>query len=699
MNLFISYSRDDEIWVKELWHKLRAYHDAWIDRQLVPGQDWWDTILQRIEDCECCVYIMTPASVGSIYCRAEMDYALALNKPIVPLMLKPCDYPSPLKDRRIQYENVQDLTIEGHVLLFIERALGEIRVSKAQGKYQAPHPLPSRPEEPKPEKKPEQVSEVFRLAEAAENANNPSLAEKLFQQVIDADPEGYGLAAAERLTSARIKLASEQERKLEAAMPACTQLGTESKLKVKISLPGSEGLRAQLPELILSGAIIQKHDVRSIRIPLWFLRDKRSGQLLPGIVYLRIEADHFTVRSAAENQKARPRRQFELEVPTHTDSRTLNFILSPKPDQQKIGLSTVYIRLYQEGKFVADTYVETHIVQSMSDQPSCGKWQLMVRLLTRMPLPARARSSVWLRLVTGAASVLTILLAFLALYPQENLNEWLLSLGLLPTQTHTSTYAPTPTYTPTPTPTLTLTATATAKATSTPTDLAATASQTPGVPPISIIRQFSAPGMYTNGITWDGSYLWITDNNSTSIFKVETDGNVLGGVPIPMGTPEGLTWDGSSFWLFTTNRSEIYQFEVDGWVRTIIGSFVSPNQSIGGGLNDDLAWDGTNLYYSDQLLLYQLDTSGNVLNTLGFGWNIKGVDWDGDYLWICFEERSGTTLNMVDTSGNVLYSEPIEIDVQGLTWDGQSLWAADSSTIYQLDVSQVRQAVITQLRP
>ncbi|NJO82972.1 MAG: sortase [Blastochloris sp.] len=31
---------------------------------------------------------MTPKSVESIYCRAEMEYAIALNKPIVPLMVR-----------------------------------------------------------------------------------------------------------------------------------------------------------------------------------------------------------------------------------------------------------------------------------------------------------------------------------------------------------------------------------------------------------------------------------------------------------------------------------------------------------------------------------------------------------------------------------------------------------------------------------
>lgn len=205
MKLFISYSRDDKAWVYELWRALRdrTYHNAWIDQQLVPAQDWWETILQNIENCECCIYVMTPKAVESIYCAAELNYALALNKPVIPLMLKSCDIPGEIKKRRIQYSTISDGDSLGDVLFVIERALSEVRVGLIQGKYPSPQRVPIHPDEPTPDKRPEHISEVFMLAEEAAYANNTSLAEKLFQQVIDTDPQGYGLAAAERLAEIR----------------------------------------------------------------------------------------------------------------------------------------------------------------------------------------------------------------------------------------------------------------------------------------------------------------------------------------------------------------------------------------------------------------------------------------------------------------------------------------------------------------
>ena len=129
MRLFLSYSRDDKAYVYELWRALRdrAHHDAWIDQRIVPAQDWWETILKNIETCETFIYLMTPKSVESIYCRAELTYALALNKPILPIMIKPCDYPQDLKTRRIQYSTVNDGDSLGDVLFVISQALGEIR--------------------------------------------------------------------------------------------------------------------------------------------------------------------------------------------------------------------------------------------------------------------------------------------------------------------------------------------------------------------------------------------------------------------------------------------------------------------------------------------------------------------------------------------------------------------------------------------
>lgn len=170
-------------------------------------------------------------------------------------------------------------------------------------------------------------------------------------------------------------VSSTNKRLLEAAMPACSTLGMETQLKVKVSLLESAGLKAELPEVLPSGDIIQKGDVLATRFTMRFPKDA-SGDILPGTVCIEVVSDDFNVslaRPASKNSCADG--LFELRVPTDDDSRTLNFRLTPK-STTKVGLSTLYVSVYQNDELITDTSVPTHIVRTMSELPICGDWRL-----------------------------------------------------------------------------------------------------------------------------------------------------------------------------------------------------------------------------------------------------------------------------------------------------------------------------------
>jgi TIR domain-containing protein len=204
MKLFISYSRDDKQYVHELAETLKdeTQHDVWIDRRLVGADRWWDTILDQIEGCECFIVVLTPRCVTSIFCNAELAYAFELRKPILPLLMKSCDIPSSLT--QIQYIDIGALSLE-RTLLRCAQALSRIEFRLVKGDYPPPPFKP--PRLPMPElhggERSEHVSEVYAAAEEAVAAGNMSLAERLFRQVIQADPDGLGAAASERLDEIR----------------------------------------------------------------------------------------------------------------------------------------------------------------------------------------------------------------------------------------------------------------------------------------------------------------------------------------------------------------------------------------------------------------------------------------------------------------------------------------------------------------
>lgn len=91
MRIFVSYARVNGERVEHLVNTLTQEHTVWLDREISPGQAWWDEITREIRDCDCFVVALTPDWLNSVFCRAEWDYARALEKPCLPVEIQPVD--------------------------------------------------------------------------------------------------------------------------------------------------------------------------------------------------------------------------------------------------------------------------------------------------------------------------------------------------------------------------------------------------------------------------------------------------------------------------------------------------------------------------------------------------------------------------------------------------------------------------------
>ncbi|MDT5091152.1 MAG: hypothetical protein QOH60_515 [Mycobacterium sp.] len=89
MKVFISYSRGDEAAVRSLAEDLRqrARVHVWVDRHLGDGDAWWSTILKEIRECTVFVFALSDKFLDCKLCQAELDYAKALNVPILPVQI------------------------------------------------------------------------------------------------------------------------------------------------------------------------------------------------------------------------------------------------------------------------------------------------------------------------------------------------------------------------------------------------------------------------------------------------------------------------------------------------------------------------------------------------------------------------------------------------------------------------------------
>lgn len=87
-DLFISYSRRDEAFVRRLYDAL-GEHDrrAWVDwKGIPPTADWLAEVFAAIESAENFVFVISKASLASEVCAREVDHAVKCRKRLVPLV-------------------------------------------------------------------------------------------------------------------------------------------------------------------------------------------------------------------------------------------------------------------------------------------------------------------------------------------------------------------------------------------------------------------------------------------------------------------------------------------------------------------------------------------------------------------------------------------------------------------------------------
>lgn len=89
MSVFVSHSTVNEVTVKEVVRILEnAKLNTWYDNELGGGDIWWEQILLNIRQCKVFVFVVSEASVRSAPCLAEVEYAKALNRTIIPVQIQ-----------------------------------------------------------------------------------------------------------------------------------------------------------------------------------------------------------------------------------------------------------------------------------------------------------------------------------------------------------------------------------------------------------------------------------------------------------------------------------------------------------------------------------------------------------------------------------------------------------------------------------
>jgi hypothetical protein len=184
-NLFISYSRNDADTVGTLVADASSLgYDAWLDRELSGGQQWWSEVLRRIRDCEVFVVAMSRDALNSQACESEYNYAAALGKPILPVLVKDDVSDSLLPPALAGIQRVDYTGLDKVALSALVRGLSSVPDAPA-----LPEPLPPEPEVP--------ATYLFDLKEEIDGTTELTSAkqEEILRQLRERLDEGHEPAA------------------------------------------------------------------------------------------------------------------------------------------------------------------------------------------------------------------------------------------------------------------------------------------------------------------------------------------------------------------------------------------------------------------------------------------------------------------------------------------------------------------------
>jgi hypothetical protein len=102
--VFLSYSRADQAFVRQLAGDLRKHViSVWFDERLRAGQDWREQVQRVIEMVDVCVLAISPDSLESKNVAWELDYIAQMNKPLLPILVRPAPFPENLSYLRSKH--------------------------------------------------------------------------------------------------------------------------------------------------------------------------------------------------------------------------------------------------------------------------------------------------------------------------------------------------------------------------------------------------------------------------------------------------------------------------------------------------------------------------------------------------------------------------------------------------------------------
>lgn len=201
-----------------------------------------------------------------------------------------------------------------------------------------------------------------------------------------------------------------------------------------------------------------------------------------------------------------------------------------------------------------------------------------------------------------------------------------------------------------------------------------------------ILAVIKTPGPCPTGLAFDGENLWVADNFTDKIYKINPEtGKILKNFDSPGLHPEGLAWDGKYLWHIDSGERYLYRLDPEtGKALMILESNSSHPR--------DLAWDGKYVWIIDHkrdILIKVSPVDGMMVqNFPSPAKEPTGITFDGKYLWVT--DRSEDRIYLVNPEDGLCLSSLRAYGpfAYGLAWGDKFLWNVDyeNDEIYKIKV-------------
>ncbi len=146
----------------------------------------------------------------------------------------------------------------------------------------------------------------------------------------------------------------------------------------------------------------------------------------------------------------------------------------------------------------------------------------------------------------------------------------------------------------------------------------------------NVLSSFDIPTI-ASGLAWDGSALWISEGLGDKIYRVSKSGVLLKKIATKSKRLAGLAWDGANLWVIFQDSLTINKLDSNGnvLIRFSIADY--------DGNPSGLTWNGSSLWLCESFdnQIIQLSSEGNFISSFtGPGTNATELEWDEKYLWV-----------------------------------------------------------------